>query len=37
VIPGGERHGFANETDSPVVGVTVFSPQRTFAPFAAEK
>jgi quercetin dioxygenase-like cupin family protein len=37
VIPGGERHGFANETDSPVVGIDVFSPPRAVAPFAAEK
>ena len=37
VIPGSERHEFANETDSPVVGIKVFSPPRAVGSRAAEK
>lgn len=35
-IPGDEPHALENRTDEPVVGVDVFSPPRSFAPFAED-
>lgn len=36
VIPGDELHALENRTDERVVGIDVFSPPRSFAPFAED-